>query len=161
MWIYLSRLMAHRKRIEAVEHMTSNEIQIWQYLSPKGQKPKISLTRAKVITKHATKRSAIASDTTNRFPILRKLLSLQTATQTSILPKMDRKMTSDIKIPAKEGNWNRWNLSVNWCYLLVLLILFLRGKWEGMGDFWSKGVEKAVEKDVKNVKMMQRKMLER
>lgn len=72
MWMYLSNEMAHKFRIEAVEHMTSKAIHVSQNCAPNIQYPSKSLTTANVITNAATNRSAMANDAKNRFPILRR-----------------------------------------------------------------------------------------
>ena len=57
---YLSMATAHKWRIEAVQHITSHEIQKWQAMGPKGQvRIKSNITR-KGITRTATVMSAMA-----------------------------------------------------------------------------------------------------
>lgn len=72
MWMYLSKEIAHRFKILAVEHITSKATQVSQNCAPNIQYPSRSLTPAKVITSDATNRSAIAKDARKRLPILRK-----------------------------------------------------------------------------------------
>lgn len=63
--------------------------------------PNKSLTPANVITSEATNKSAIANDARNKFPIRRKLRSVQMARQTSIFPAIDKNISTDRKMPAK------------------------------------------------------------
>ena len=61
--------------------------------------PNKSLTPANVITSDATNKSAMARDAKNKFPILRKLRSVQIAKQTKILPATDKNISNERKIP--------------------------------------------------------------
>lgn len=63
--------------------------------------PSKSLTSAKVITSEATNRSAIAKDAKNKFPILRKLLSVYIAMHTRIFPAIDRNISVVRRNPVK------------------------------------------------------------
>lgn len=84
----------------AVLHMTSELIHILQNVSPNGHESAKSLSKANGMTNEATKRSAMAKETRNRFDSLRRCLSVATATQTRMLPTMDRAI-SKISIKAK------------------------------------------------------------
>lgn len=61
--MYRSRLIAHKLRIEAVEQLMSEEIQMLQKTGPNNHLLRMSFTTANVITSKATSRSAIARDT--------------------------------------------------------------------------------------------------
>ena len=63
--------------------------------------PNRSLIPANVITNDDTNKSATASDAKNRLPIRRKLRSVYIAIHTKILPAIDKKITSDKKIPGR------------------------------------------------------------
>ena len=52
--MYLSRDIAHKLRMEAVEHITSELIQVLQASFSRGHFPLTSFTMAKGITKRAT-----------------------------------------------------------------------------------------------------------
>ncbi len=71
---YRSIEMAQRLRMEAVQHMTSKATQMSQNRRPNIQKPCRSLATAKTITKQATKRSLMASETMNKLPTFLNVL---------------------------------------------------------------------------------------
>lgn len=64
--------------------------------------PSKSFTPANVITKAATNKSAIAKDARNKFPIRRRLRSVQIARHTRILPAIDKKINTNSKMPVKK-----------------------------------------------------------
>ena len=94
--------MAQRLRMEAVLHMTSKAIQVSQKRGPKIQYPRRSLTPAKVITRHPTKRSAIAKEARNKLPILLRPRSVYIATQTKTFPATDRNIRINSRKPVCE-----------------------------------------------------------
>ena len=87
MIIYLSREMAKRLVILAVQHMTSVAIQRLQYSWPNTHSPRRSLTIANGMTSAESSRSATAKEIKNKFESFRRLLSVQMAVMTKILPK--------------------------------------------------------------------------
>lgn len=66
---YLSTLMTHRFKIEAVEHIISKATQMLQN-DPNGQNPAISATAFQGMTKTATKRSETAKEITKKLVTL-------------------------------------------------------------------------------------------
>lgn len=88
MAMYLSILMQHRCKIEAVLAKTSHEFQKSQTHGLNSHLPLICIDALNVIANKATKISAQASDTTNQFVVTRNLLCLQTDNITRLLPQI-------------------------------------------------------------------------
>jgi len=72
----------------AVLDITSVAIHSLQKFPPKLHVPVMSLIRAKGITTVATRRSAMAMDTKNKWDSLRRLRSVAMATQTKMFPRI-------------------------------------------------------------------------
>lgn len=85
--------------------------------------PSKSLTPAKVITRDATNKSAIASDARNRFPIRRKLRSVYMARHTNILPAIDKNIKRDKKMPAKK-KWESTNVMNRYFISCIVITSF-------------------------------------
>lgn len=83
----------------AVEHMTSKATHVSQNCAPKTQYPRRSFTPANVITREATKRSAMAKEARNRFPIRRRPRSVYIATHTKMFPATDKNISNDRNVP--------------------------------------------------------------
>lgn len=102
MCIYRSSDIAHKLRIDAVLHITSNAIHVSQKREPNIQYPSRSLKPANVITRHPTNKSAIASDAKNKLPILLNPRSVYIATHTSILPATEKNIRTNRRKPGKK-----------------------------------------------------------
>ncbi|TNN62137.1 hypothetical protein EYF80_027627 [Liparis tanakae] len=87
--------MAHRWAMEAVQRRTSSARYISHHTSPKYQYPISSLAKEKGITRVATKMSADAKDTKNKFCGALRARLVNTAMTTSTLPNT----VSEIMIP--------------------------------------------------------------
>lgn len=83
---YLSMLIMHRLRIEAVHSKTSSDVHMSQRGCPNTQRPLTSYAVAKGMTRTATRRSDTAKLTINRFDGVLSLRTMATAVQTSTLP---------------------------------------------------------------------------
>lgn len=101
---YLSTLMMHRFRMEAVEHIISKATQMLQN-EPKGQNPAISLTAFQGITKMATNRSDTANEITKKLVTFdRRWRNLMTATQTRVFPRSVESISKERKQPVSTRN---------------------------------------------------------
>lgn len=99
--------------------------------------PSRSLTPAKVITREATNKSAIASDAKNRFPMRRKLRSVYMARHTNILPAIDKNIKRDKKMPAEKSQFisllhcHRCHNSLHNRYIIHAFMVHAIDKWYG------------------------------
>ena len=93
--------MTHKFNMLAVEHMTSNAIQVSQNCEPKTQYFNKSFATANVITKLATNKSAMAKLARKRFPIRRRPRSVYMASTTKMFPAIDMNIKMDGTTPEK------------------------------------------------------------
>lgn len=82
----LSRAIAHRWRIEAVQHITSQDIHKWQAIGPNLHCLSRSYIIEKGITKEATVMSAVAKLASRRLVMDRRRRNLVTTTRTRTFP---------------------------------------------------------------------------
>lgn len=98
---YLSTLITHKFKMEAVEHMMSNATQMLQN-DPKGQNPAISATAFQGMTNTATKRSETAKEITKKLVTLDlRWRNLMTAAQTKVLPRSVERISKERKQPVR------------------------------------------------------------
>lgn len=83
---YRSKAMATRCKIDAVQQRTSNDVQRSHSSGPNFHSLDISYTADNGITRHATSKSATASDKIKLFAILCKFFSNSIAAITNTFP---------------------------------------------------------------------------
>lgn len=92
-WTYLSKAIATRCKIEAVQHRTSLEVHMSQRSAPSRHSLDTSYTAPSGITRQATRRSATASDNIRWLATLWRFRSSRMAAITNTFPEMDAEKT--------------------------------------------------------------------
>lgn len=95
---YRSRLIMHRLRMEALQHMTSKQSQMGQKAGQSTQAPHSTLSMAGGITTSATMRSDRNKETRKQLEVQRNERCASTKAMSSMLPQtVTRMMTASMK----------------------------------------------------------------